>query len=65
MRKDVRKGAIKIGIGSFVAGGGLTFLITLLVHPLHTTGGCTLTRGLSRCTADLSASNNCVRLKSC
>lgn len=35
VRKDVRKDAIRIGIGSFVAGGGLTFLITLLVHPLH------------------------------
>jgi hypothetical protein len=33
VRKDVRKDAIRIGIGSFIAGGGLTFLITLLVHP--------------------------------
>ena len=35
IRKDVRKDAIRIGVGAFVAGGGLTFLITLLVHPLH------------------------------
>jgi hypothetical protein len=35
IRKDVRKDAIRIGIGSFFAGGGLTLLITLLVHPLH------------------------------
>jgi hypothetical protein len=32
--KDVRKYAIRIGIGSFVV-GGLTFVITLLVHPLR------------------------------
>jgi DNA repair exonuclease SbcCD ATPase subunit len=32
IRKDVRKDAIRIGVGSFVAGGGLTLLITLLVH---------------------------------
>ncbi len=35
IRKDVRKDALKIGLGSFVAGGGLTYLVTLLVHPLH------------------------------
>ena len=35
IRKDVRKDSIRIGIGSFFAGGGLTLLITLLVHPLH------------------------------
>lgn len=35
IRKDIRKDAIRIGVGSFFAGGGLTLLITLLVHPLH------------------------------
>jgi predicted nucleic acid-binding Zn-ribbon protein len=35
IRKDVRKDTIRVGVGSFVAGGGLTLLITLLVHPLH------------------------------
>jgi hypothetical protein len=35
IRKDVRGDAIRIGVGSFFAGGGLTLLITLLVHPLH------------------------------
>jgi hypothetical protein len=35
IRHDVRKDAIRIGIGSFVAGGGLTLLVTLLVHPLR------------------------------
>ena len=35
VRRDVRRDSIRIGIGSFIAGGGLTYLITLLVHPLH------------------------------
>lgn len=35
IRRDIRKDAIRIGVGSFFAGGGLTLLITLLVHPLH------------------------------
>ena len=35
IRRDIRKDAIRIGVGSFIAGGGLTLLITLLVHPLH------------------------------
>jgi methyl-accepting chemotaxis protein len=33
--RRIRSDSIKIGIGSFVAGGGLTFAVTLLVHPLH------------------------------
>jgi hypothetical protein len=33
--KRIRSDSIKIGIASFVAGGGLTLLVTLLVHPLH------------------------------
>lgn len=33
--KGIRSDSIKIGIASFVAGGGLTLLVTLLVHPLH------------------------------
>lgn len=33
--KRIRRDAIVIGIGSFIAGGGISFLITLLVHPLH------------------------------
>jgi hypothetical protein len=35
IRRDIRKDAIRIGVGSFIAGGGLTLLIALLVHPLH------------------------------
>lgn len=35
LRKDVRRDSYRIGIASFVAGGGLTLLITLLVHPVH------------------------------
>lgn len=35
IRKDVRKDAIRIGVGAFIAGGGLSFLITWLVQPLH------------------------------
>jgi hypothetical protein len=34
VRRDVRRDSIRIGIASFIAGGGLTLLITLLVHPL-------------------------------
>jgi hypothetical protein len=33
--RGIRKDSIVIGIASFVAGGGVTFLVTLLVHPLH------------------------------
>jgi len=34
IERNVRRDAIRIGAASFVAGGGLTLLITLLVHPL-------------------------------
>ena len=33
--RRIRSDSIKIGVASFVAGGGLTFVVTLLVHPLH------------------------------
>jgi hypothetical protein len=33
--RSIRKDSIKIGIAAFVAGGGVTFAVTLLVHPLH------------------------------
>jgi hypothetical protein len=33
--RRIRSDSIKIGIASFVAGGGLTLLVTLLVHPLR------------------------------
>lgn len=33
--RRIRGDSIKIGIGSFVAGGGVSFLVTLLVHPLQ------------------------------
>lgn len=33
--RQIRRDAIRIGIASFVAGGGLTLLVTLLVHPLR------------------------------
>jgi biopolymer transport protein ExbB/TolQ len=33
--KRIRSDSIKIGILSFVAGGGVTLAVTLLVHPLH------------------------------
>jgi septal ring factor EnvC (AmiA/AmiB activator) len=33
--RNIRSDSIKIGIASFIAGGGLTLLVTLLVHPLH------------------------------
>lgn len=33
--KNIRKDAIKIGVVSFLAGGAVTFVVTLLVHPLH------------------------------
>jgi hypothetical protein len=35
IRNDVKKDSVRLGIGSFIAGGGLTLLITLLVHPLQ------------------------------
>lgn len=35
IRKDIRKDSIRIGVGSFIAGGGVSLAITLLVHPLH------------------------------
>jgi hypothetical protein len=34
IERNVRRDAIRIGAASFVLGGGLTLLITLLVHPL-------------------------------
>ncbi len=33
--RRIRGDSIKIGVASFVAGGGVSFLVTLLVHPLH------------------------------
>ena len=33
--RRIRNDSIKIGIGSFVAGGGVTLAVTLLVRPLH------------------------------
>jgi hypothetical protein len=35
IRKGVKKDSIRIGVLSFIFGGGLTFVITLLVRPLH------------------------------
>jgi methyl-accepting chemotaxis protein len=34
-RKGIRRDSIVIGIGSFVAGAGVSLLVTLLVHPIH------------------------------
>ena len=34
-RKGIRRDTIWVGIGSFIAGGALTFAITLLAYPLH------------------------------
>ena len=34
-RKGIRRDTIVIGVGSFVAGGGLTLAVTLFVHPFH------------------------------
>jgi hypothetical protein len=33
--KRIRSDSVKIGIASFIAGGCVTFAVTLLVHPLH------------------------------
>jgi hypothetical protein len=33
--RRIRRDSIIIGIMSFIAGGGISFLVTLLVHPLH------------------------------
>jgi hypothetical protein len=33
--KRIRGDSIKIGIASFIAGGGLTLAVTLFVHPFH------------------------------
>jgi len=33
--RKIRRDAIRIGVLSFVFGGGVSLLITLLVHPLH------------------------------
>jgi len=33
--RGIRRDSIIIGIASFVAGAGVTLLVTLLVHPLH------------------------------
>jgi hypothetical protein len=33
--KDIRSDSIKIGVASFIAGGGLTVVVTLFVHPFH------------------------------
>jgi hypothetical protein len=33
--KDIRRDSIRIGIASFVAGGAVSFAVTLLVHPIH------------------------------
>jgi hypothetical protein len=33
--KGIRSDSIKIGIASFIAGGGLTLIVTLFVHPFH------------------------------
>jgi hypothetical protein len=33
--RRIRGDSIKIAVASFVAGGGITFAVTLLVHPLH------------------------------
>jgi septal ring factor EnvC (AmiA/AmiB activator) len=33
--RRIRRDAIVIGVMSFIAGGGVTYAVTLLVHPLH------------------------------
>lgn len=33
--RGIRRDSIVIGLASFVAGGGVSFAVTLLVHPLH------------------------------
>jgi hypothetical protein len=33
--RRIRRDSIKIGVASFIAGGGVSFVVTLLVHPLH------------------------------
>jgi hypothetical protein len=33
--RGIRRDSIIIGLASFVAGGGVSFAVTLLVHPLH------------------------------
>jgi len=33
--RHIRRDSILIGIGSFIAGGAVSLVITLLVHPLH------------------------------
>jgi len=33
--RGIRRDSIIIGCASFVAGGGVSFVVTLLVHPLH------------------------------
>jgi hypothetical protein len=33
--RRIRRDAITIGLGSFAAGGAVSFLVTLFVHPLH------------------------------
>lgn len=34
-RQDIRRDSVRVAILSFIAGGLVTLLITLLVHPLH------------------------------
>jgi hypothetical protein len=34
-RRHIRRDSIMIAIGSFVAGGFITFAVTLFVHPPH------------------------------
>jgi hypothetical protein len=33
--RKIRSDSIKLGVASFVAGSGVAYLVTLLVHPLH------------------------------
>ena len=33
--RRIRRDSIFIGIGSFIAGGGVSFIVTLFVHPLY------------------------------
>jgi len=33
--RRIRSDSIKIGVASFVAGGGVSFVVTLVVHPIH------------------------------
>jgi hypothetical protein len=33
--RGIRRDSIVIGIASFIAGAGVTLLVTLLVHPIH------------------------------